>query len=74
MKPKDWKEEEEPKLAQFYVETVHSNISEFLSNRNHLIVNLQDGGETFDSFLEVIEAEGDLQKVRQTWKQIHNAR
>jgi hypothetical protein len=74
MKPKDWKQEEEPKLAQFYVETIHSNISDFLSNKKHLTVHLQDGGESFDTFLDAIDAEGDLQMARETWKQIHNAR
>lgn len=74
MKPKDWKQEEEPKLAQFYVETIHSNISDFLSNKKHLTVHLQDGGESFDTFLDAIDAEGDLQMARETWMQIHNAR
>jgi hypothetical protein len=74
MKPKDWNQEEEANVAKFYVETIHSNISNFLSNKNHLIVHLQDGGESFDAFLEAIDAEGDLQMVRQTWKQVHNAR
>ena len=74
MKPIDWKKEEEADVAKFYVETLHANITDFLSNKNHLVVHLQDNGESFDSFLSAIDAEGDLQVARETWKKIHNAR
>ena len=74
MKPKDWKKEEEAEVAKFYVETIHANISEFLKDKNHLVVHLQDGGESFERFLTAVDAEGDLQMVRETWKKIHNAR
>lgn len=74
MKPKDWKEEEEEDLAKFYVETVHANINDFLKNKNHMVVHLQDGGETFSQFLTAIGAEGDLKASSATWGEIHNAR
>jgi hypothetical protein len=74
MKPGDWSPDEEADVAKFYVDTIHSNISDFLKDKNHMVVQLQDGGETFDQFLYTIEAQGDLELVRSTWKQIHNAR
>jgi hypothetical protein len=74
MKPGDWSPDEEADVAKFYVETIHSNISDFLKDKNHLVVHLQDGGESFDHFLSAAEAQGDLELVRSTWKQIHNAR
>jgi hypothetical protein len=74
MKPGDWSPDEEADVAKFYVETIHSNISDFLKDKNQMVVQLQDGGESFDQFLSAIEAQGDLELVRSTWKQIHNAR
>jgi hypothetical protein len=74
MKPGDWTPDEETDVAKFYVETIHSNISNFVRDKNHLLVNLQDGGESFDQFLTAIDADGDLDAARATWKEIHNAR
>ena len=74
MKPRDWTPDEEAEVAKFYVETVHSNISDFLKSKNHLVVHLQDGGVSFDRFLAAIDAEGDLDAARATWKKVHNAR
>lgn len=74
MKPGDWTPEEEVEVAKFYVETIHANITNFIKNRNHLVVHLQDRGESFDHFLDEIEAEGDLDAARETWQQVHNAR
>jgi len=74
MKPGDWPKEQERDLAKFYVETVHSNIKYFLSNRLHHVVHLEDGGDSFDRFLEIIGAEGDLDQARATWLKVHNAR
>jgi hypothetical protein len=74
MKPGDWTPDEEAELAKFYVETIHSNIADFVKSKNHLVVHLQDGGESFDQFLSAIDAEGDLEVARATWKQVHNAR
>jgi len=73
-KPRDWREDQEHDLAQFYVETVQSNIELFLNERPHHIVHLEDGGKTFDEFLRIIDAEGDLDAARATWLQVHNAR
>lgn len=74
MKPGDWTPDEEAEVAKFYVDTIHSNISDFVKSKNHLVVHLQDGGESFDQFLTAIDAEGDLETARATWKQVHNAR
>jgi hypothetical protein len=74
MKPGDWKKEQERDLAAFYVETVQSNIEFFLKDRLHHTVHLEDGGESFNEFLQMIRAEGDMEKVRATWLEVHNAR
>ena len=74
MKPCDWKKEQERDLAAFYVQTVQSNIEYFLKDRLHHTVQLEDGGESFNEFLQMIRAEGDMEKVRSTWLEVHNAR
>ena len=74
MKPGDWRADQERDLAAFYVETVQSNIEFFLKDRTHLTVHLEDGGESFNEFLQLIKGEGDMGKVRSTWLEVHNAR
>jgi hypothetical protein len=74
MKPGDWRKDQERELAAFYVQTVQSNIEHFLKDREHRVVHLEDGGASFDEFLQFIGAEGDLAKVRSTWLEVHNAR
>ena len=74
MKPGDWTPEEEVEVARLYVSTIHSNIEEFLRSRNSISVQLDDGGGSFDAFLEQISADGDLTLTRNTWQQIHNAK
>jgi hypothetical protein len=74
MKPGDWRADQERDLAAFYVETVQSNIEFFLKDRLHHTVHLEDGGESFNEFLQMIRAEGDMEKVRATWLEVHNAR
>lgn len=74
MKPGDWRAEQERDLAAFYVQTVQSNIEYFLTDRLHHTVHLEDGGESFNEFLQMIRAEGDMEKVRSTWLEVHNAR
>jgi hypothetical protein len=53
---------------------VQSNIEYFLTDRLHHTVHLEDGGESFNEFLQMIRAEGDMEKVRSTWLEVHNAR
>jgi hypothetical protein len=74
MKPGDWQIDQERDLAAFYVQTVRSNIDLFLKDRVHHTVHLEDGGESFNEFLQMIDAEGDMEKVRSTWLTVHNAR
>ncbi len=74
MKPGDWTPEEEIEVVRLYVSTIHSNIELFLASRNSITVELEDGGSSFDLFLDEISAEGDLTLTRNTWQQIHNAR
>jgi hypothetical protein len=73
MKAGDWKEEEEPEIARFYLRTVTLNIDMFLKDKNSLVVHLEDDGESFDAFLQAISAEGDLDGARSIWREIHNA-
>lgn len=73
-KPKDWRPEQERDLARFYVDTVKSNIEFFLKDRPHHVVHLEDGGKTFNEFLQIIGAEGDIESARKTWLEVHNAR
>jgi hypothetical protein len=73
-KSRDWREDQEQEVAQFYVETVQSNIELFLKDRPHHVVHLQDGGKSFDEFLQMIHAEGNLEAARATWLEVHNAR
>lgn len=74
MKKDDWLESEELDVCRHYVETVNANIEEFLKNRPHMTVELEDNGVSFDVFLRKIEAEGDLVKCRAEWTIVHNAR
>ena len=74
MKPGDWTPEEEIEVVRLFVSTIHSNIELFLAARNSITVELEDGGSSFDLFLDEISAEGDLAMTRNTWQKIHNAR
>lgn len=74
MKSGDWRADEEESLAKFYVETVQANIETFLKTIPHLIVSLDDGGESFHTFLQEISAEGEIEKALQTWSHVYNAR
>lgn len=74
MKPGDWTAEEEVELCRLYVQTIHSNIIEFLKTRPFVNVQLGDGGISFNNFVDGISAEGDIEKVKETWLEVHNAR
>jgi len=73
MKKDDWLESEKLDVCRHYVETVNANIEEFLKNRPHMVVELEDNGLSFDAFLREIGAEGDLVKCRAEWGIVHNA-
>jgi hypothetical protein len=74
MKPGDWTPEEEVELCRLYVQTIHSNINEFVKNRQHQLVQLGDSGTSFNSFIDSISPEGDIDRVKSTWLEVHNAR
>jgi hypothetical protein len=61
-------------LCRLYVQTIHSNVKEFLHNRPHKLVRLGDGGTSFNSFIDSISPEGDIDLVKRTWLEVHNAR
>ena len=73
MKKDDWLESEKLDVCRHYVETVNVNIEEFLENRPHMVVELEDDGVSFNAFLQKIGAEGDLAKCRAEWAIVHNA-
>lgn len=74
MKKDDWLESEKLDVCRHYVDTVNSNIEEFLTNRPHMDVELEDNGLSFDAFLEKVGAQGDLTACRAEWTVVHNAR
>ena len=49
-----------------------ANTEEFIKTRPHLTVELEDGGQSFDHFLERIGAVGDLAATRQAWTTVQN--
>ena len=74
MKPGDWTADEEREVVKLYLDTIDDNIEEFLKNRRHIRVNLEDGGVSFEAFLKEISASGDLTSARADWHKVFNAR
>ena len=74
MKPGDWSPDEEREVVRLYLETINDNIEQFLSTRRSIQVDLEDGGKSFESFLDEISASGDLDSVRADWNNIYNSR
>ena len=73
MQNKSFIAQEKKEISDFFVKTVNENIEEFLIGKNHMIVNLQDNGETFKKFLQNINAVGDIEKSLKIWNSVHNA-
>lgn len=69
----DWPEDQRIEVCRTFVDTVNANIRDFVRARPFLTVHLEDGGSSFDAFLERIGAEGDLNAVRRDWAIRHNA-
>ena len=54
-----WEHRERLDVCRAYVDTVNSNIQEFLKDRDSLEVRLEQAAEAFDTFWERLGAEGD---------------
>lgn len=58
-------DEEQFAICKYYVETVYTNIEEFVRGRHFCTVHLKgDEGESFRQFLSMINAQGDLDGAR----------
>lgn len=73
MEGNDWREEERLDVCRFYVDTVNTNITEFLKTRPSMTVQLENVGEDFTEFLNRIDARGDLDAALREWRTRHNA-
>ena len=73
MEGKDYNDKEKQQISDFFVETVNNNIEEFIKDKNHMTVNLQDNGKTFKEFLQIIEATGNIDDSLKIWRNVHNA-
>jgi hypothetical protein len=72
MREKPWPEEKRLEVCRYYVDTVIANIDEFIKTRPHMTVELEDGGATFNQFLDRIGAQGDLEATRRAWSDVQN--
>lgn len=72
MREHDWPAERKLDVCRFYVETAIVNTQEFLKTQPHIDVSLEDGGVSFENFLDRIGAVGDLDLVKQDWAKPHN--
>jgi hypothetical protein len=68
-----WEDEEILDVCRFYVDTVNSNIAEFLKARPSISVSLENVGQDFEKFLSRIDARGDLESAYKEWNSRHNA-
>lgn len=69
----DWLGEERMEVCRMYVNTVTSNVDDFLRGRPSMTMWLEEVDDTFPVFLERINAEGDLEQARAEWRVAHNA-
>lgn len=72
MREKSWPLERRIEVCRFYVQTVIANIEEFITDRPHVEVDLEDEGQSFAYFLDRIDAQGDLKAAQQAWTTVQN--
>ncbi|WP_036555457.1 hypothetical protein [Nocardioides insulae] len=68
----DWPEDRHIDVANHYVDTVTSNIQDFLRGRPHMTINVETIESDFPRFLDRIGAEGDLNGAMAEWAVRHN--
>lgn len=73
MRTKDWPDERRVDVARHYVDTVNSNIEDFLRDRPSMTMNLESIQQDFPVFLDRIGAQGDLAAAMAEWDVRHNA-
>jgi hypothetical protein len=74
MQRKDWTKDQRVEVCRHYIDTISANIEEFIKDRPRMTVHLEDGGASFEAFLQRIEAKGNIEKCKAEWSRIHNAR
>jgi len=72
MREKAWPRERRIEVCRFYVDTVIANTEQFIKTRPHMTVELEDGGISFNHFLDRIGAAGDLDATRTAWTTVQN--
>lgn len=70
----DWTKDQRGEVCRHYVDTVTANIEDFIQDRPHMTVHLEDGGVSFDAFLKRVAAQGDIEMCRAEWSRVHNSR
>jgi len=71
MQPNDWADDVREDVVKFYVDTVESNIAQFVEKREHMTVWL-GSPDDFTRFWAWVGAEGDLKAALETWATRHN--
>lgn len=72
MRNRQWPRDARLNVCKFYVQVVTDNIEQFIAPYPNATVQIDDGGESFQRFLKLIEAEGDLDAAMSTWGAVHN--
>lgn len=67
-----YSESEKAESARLYVETINTNIVEFLRDRPHVTVDLETADEDFPAFWDRIGAEGDLDAALREFKTVQD--
>ncbi len=68
-----WPESQKLDVSRFQVRTAVANIEEFLTNRRHWTVWLEEASTWVQPFLEYIKAKGDLHAAQAEFAVRHNA-
>ena len=72
MSPKELTRTVQLKISEDYIETVTKNVMHFLSDKDHMTIDLSELEEKFSEFWNRIGATGDLDQGLSTIRSIHN--
>lgn len=67
-----WPDEQKLAVSRFMVETINDNISDFLTGRCHMTVDLEKVERDFATFWSWCGAEGDLDAALKVWQTPQN--
>ncbi len=73
MRFSDWPRAERLAVSSFMVSTINANIRDFLRDRPHVTVRLENVAEDFSRFWDWIGAEGDREAALAEWHIAYNA-